>query len=613
MTIDVIILILLCVSLVLHVFHVFPSGVSITSLQFVGFAATIPVVISAGKALWKRKISVDLLASIALVVSFMQKEWVSVAFINLMITSARIFGVYTETRARETIKKLLKFRPEKVKLKVHGTIIEKHLSEVRVGDTAVIEAGERIAVDGVVIMGTAAVDQSSLTGESMPVPKKEGDKVFSATLNTSGSLLVNVTHVGKDTTFEKILALVENAQEGKPGIRTTAEKFSAWYIAIIFIGAILVWIITGNMTLVLSVLLVTCADDIAVAIPLAFWAAIAYAAKRGIIIKGGNFLELLPQIKTMIVDKTGTVTLGKIKVQSIVPFGKVTDEKILYFAGVAGSVSDHPIDKAITGAAKEKSIVLDAPEEVHEYPGKGIIVSLKRKRILLGNFDFCREQKVRLDEKQTHIFQENEEKGYTTIILAVSGKGIGCIVLSDEVRPKIKETIRRLKHAGIQSVVMLTGDNEYVAKRISTELGITSFHANLLPEDKVKIIKTYTEQKEKVLMVGDGVNDAAALTAADVGIAMGAIGTDAAIEAADIALMHDEFSRIAETVEIGRFTMRITREDFFMWGIVNAIGLTLVFAGVLHPAGAAAFNFVTDFFPILNSFRVFRMKSHVSE
>lgn len=607
--INVGLLALLLVSLVIYYVKLVPFSFRETLIIAVAFIATLPVIVSALRALVNRKVSVDLLASIALFVSLAKGEWASAVFINLMITSARIFGEYTEGRARDAIKGLLKLRPTEVKVRIDSKIVIKPISEVKVGDMVIIESGDRIPVDGIVQEGEASIDQSSLTGESIPIPKGKGDKVFSSTLNISGSLIVKTEKIGKETTFEKIVALVESAQDGKIGIQTTADKFATIYIVATFAGASLLWLLTHNLTLVLSVLLVTCADDIAVAIPIAFWSAVGYAARQGIIIKGGNFLEGLANLKTLVADKTGTLTRGKIKTEEVVPFNGEKTEEVLRLAAFAESVSEHPIARAIAFEAEKKNLIKLAPKSFEEFPGKGIVAKDKGKEVVAGRFSFLEEKKIKFSDGQKKEIHHYQDEGSNVVAVGYAGRPIGFIALSDEVRPNARKTIEKLKALGVTDIVMLTGDNERVAANVAKQVGIEEFHANLLPHDKVAFIKSKLGEHGKLAMVGDGVNDAASLALADVGIAMGTIGSDAAIEAADIALMQDNLGKVAEAISLGRYTARIAKEDFVIWGIVNAIGLALVFGGVIGPAGAAAYNFVTDFFPLLNSLRMFRYKA----
>ncbi len=599
---------LLIVSLVLYYLKPLPFNFREPLVIFAGIIATIPVIVSAIRALINKKVSVDLLASIALFVSLLQREWASAVFINLMITSARIFGDYTEGKAKDAIKGLLKLRPTTVKVRRDSKIVETAISDVKVGDKIIIESGDRIPVDGVVLEGEASIDQSSLTGESIPIPKSKGDKVFSSTLNVSGSLIIETEKVGKETTFEKIVSLVESAQSGKIGIQTTADKFSTIYIIATFVGASLLWLVSRNLTLVLSVLLVTCADDIAVAIPMAFWSAVGYAARHGIIIKGGNFLEGLAHLKTLVADKTGTLTQGKIKAEEVVAFNGEKAEEVLRLAAFAESVSEHPIAKAIAFEAEKKGLIKLVPKNFQETPGKGIVAKDKGKDIVAGRLSFLEEKKVKLTDGQRKEIHEYQNEGSNVVAVGYDGRPIGFIALSDEVRPNARRVVENLRQLGVENIIMLTGDNERVALKVAKQVGISEFHANLLPHDKVNFIKSKLGEKGKLAMVGDGVNDAASLALADIGIAMGTIGSDAAIEAADVALMQDNLGKVTEAISLGRYTTGIAREDFVIWGIVNVVGLALVFGGVIGPAGAAAYNFVTDFFPLLNSLRMFRYK-----
>lgn len=606
MTVDIVLFIALLLSLIGSLIHRIPLSILSPFLMTVGVVATVPVGISAFRALFRKKITVDLLATIALVVSIVQQEWESVVFLNLMITSARIFGGYTEGKAHAIIQKLLKLRPNRVKVKTKDGIKECDIHDVKVGDLVLIESGDRIPVDGIVEMGNAVLDQSSLTGESVPVTKIKGDRLLSSTLATGGSLYMRVTHVGEDTEFEKIIQLVKKAQNEKVGIQTTADTFASWYIVIIFAGSLVLYLASHKISLVLSVLLVTCADDLAVAIPLAFWAALGYAAKRGIIVKGTSFLEGVTRIKTFIVDKTGTLTKGHIKVQKIGVYGDTSWDAVLLAGATIAQVSHHPLAKAIFLAAKKKGLHIPSPySKFHEYPGKGMVMTEKKRSIIMGNAKFLAEQGVALTKEQQREIASFEKDGYTTIGIGQSHIFIGCIMLSDTLRPYVKEIIEDIKSLGVTRIVMLTGDNPFVARHVTAEIGIEEFHAHMLPEDKVAFVKKTRGEKKPFAFIGDGVNDAPALVGADIGIAMGAIGSDAAIEAADIALMNDDITKIPEVIRIGKETLAVAYQNFFIWGIVNAVGLALVFCGVLGPRGAAAYNFLTDFLPLLNSSRLF--------
>ena len=591
-----------------HYANIIPASVGDAVLGVLAGIATFPVLMSAIAALREKRITVDLLASVALLVSLLNREWASAAFIGLMLASARIFDTYTENRASNAIKSLMKLRPETVRIRRGEKTTEEPIASVRTGDLIVIGVGERIPIDGIVIEGEGQVDQSSLTGESLPMDRIVGDTMLSSTLAVSGSFVIRADKVGKDTAFEKIIRLVEESQDRKAGIQTAADRFAAWYISLSFIGTALLYAVTRDLDLVLSVLLVTCADDIAVALPMAFLVAIGNAAKRGIIVKGGSFLEGLTHVRTVVVDKTGTLTRGKLRLATVTVFDGRSERELVMLAAGSSSVSTHPVAKAVIRYASQENITFEQVSEPEELSGKGTHAVFMGKKIVCGKIPFLEEEGVYLSAADRERITDIAQDGAGSVLpVAYDGHLIGAILFEDEIRPEAKESIARLRELGVENIVMLTGDNEKVARRVAQLVGITSYHANLLPEDKLEHLKEYIARKEgKVAMVGDGVNDAASLTLADIGIAMGVIGSDVAIEAADVALMKDDFSKIPEAIGIGRDVAKIARQDFVIWGTVNVIGLALVFGRILGPETAAAYNFLTDFLPIANSMRLLR-------
>lgn len=605
---DNVLLIALVFVLLLHYFNLVHSELDKLLLIVVSFLATLPVVLKALWSLKNKKFSIDLLAGIALTFSLLAGQWISAIFINLMITSARILANYTKSRSRRIIQSLLKMKPHKAKIEKDGKLTEVPLSALKKGDLVVVDLGERIPVDGVVEKGEASVDQSSLTGESIPVAKTKGSQVLSSTIVVSGNLIIRTEKIGKETIFEKIIGLVEESQINKAEIQTVSEKFTGWYIFITLAGSMILYSVSGNLSLVLAVLLVTCADDIAVAIPLAFLAAIGQAAKRGVIVKGSNFLEGLTKVKVMMVDKTGTLTRGKLKVEEVFAFNNLKKDEVLKLAGTASLFSNHPAAKAIVSWTKEMGITLSEPAKFEEIAGKGTRAFYENKKIITGKQSFFQEVRIEISDEERRIINREKEKGLNITLIGCDNKLVGFIGLADALRPKIKETIAKLRKIGVDRIIMLTGDNEKIAERIAEQADIKEFHANLLPEDKLKYLKKYLSNDYKLAMVGDGVNDAAVLSLADIGIAMGAIGSDTAIEAADIALMKDDFSKIPEIIKISKFTLKISRQDFWIWGIINVIGLFLVFGNILTPVSAAAYNFITDFIPLINSLRLFGLK-----
>ncbi len=608
--IDIFIVVLSVFVLIANLFHVFIGNLNTIIFLGVAVIGLLPVLFSAIRALINRKLTIDLLASIALIFALLNEEFHSAVFISLMLASARFFAYFTEKRTKNAIRGLLKLRPTKVLIKTDSQgILEKPVEEIKINDLVVVEAGERIAVDGIVAEGSASVDQSSLTGESEPVAKTVGDEVFSSTLNVSGSLLVKTTKVGEDTTFAKILRLMEESQKGKAPITSVTEKFVNFYILITLFGSIALYIFTHNLSLILSVLLVTCADDLAIAIPLAFMATIGTAAKKGIIIKGASFIEGLPKVKLMIFDKTGTLTEGKPKVRQIFVFKNYPEEKFLSILGGLNAESNHPTAKAIYNFIKQKNIKISEIKQIHEEAGYGIGGFVDGKRFLAGNTKFLENHGVVFSGEEQSLILKEKSRGRMLVALGMDGFLLGFLSLSDSIRPHAFQTIKELKKLGIERMVILTGDNEVVAKEVADELEINEFQANLLPQDKVDFIKKSLNKNYKVGMLGDGINDAASLALADVSFVMGAIGSDATIEAADIALMKDNLKDIIDAIQMSKSTMKIVNQNLILWGIINSIGLILVFAGFLGPSAAAAFNFLTDFIPPSNSLRLFKYRA----
>jgi len=604
---DVILTIFLLIVLLIEGLRIINFKIDNQLIIIVAIIGTLPVLYSALKAILKWKISIDLLASVALIFSLLEHEWLSAIFINLMLTSARLLLAYNEARARKNLESLLKLKPTKIKVKTEAGINEVDYLDVKVGDIVLIDLGERIPVDGIVVSGGASLDESSLTGESMPVNKTVGDKVASSGLIVSGNLMIRTEKVAGDTTLEKIIKMVEQAQVDKPDIHTVAEKFATWYLIIIFLVTILLYFYTHNLTLILAILLVICADDIAVAMPLTFLTAISFSARKGIIIKGASFLEALKDVKVIFVDKTGTLTKGKLKVERFVSDLKDTSEALKY-AGICAELSDHPMSKAVlsfSSTFRNKKEMM--PDSFSEISGNGVKAVFAGKELIFGRKSFLEINNIKLNEEVFEKAKIEEERGFNVTFLSYAGNYIGFFVIADEIKENIKKTMMELRVLGVEKIIMLTGDNERVAKRIKEVTGITDFYANLLPEQKLEHIKNSLNDKYKVAMIGDGINDAAALSLADVGIAMGGIGYDVAIESADIVLIKDDFSKVAEMIKLSKYVMKIAEQDFWIWGFSNVIGLALVFLGILAPTGASAYNFLTDFLPLFNSTRIFQL------
>ncbi|MCL5010708.1 MAG: cation-translocating P-type ATPase [Patescibacteria group bacterium] len=599
--------IVLAIALILALVFYYAKIVAVSQTVFIAlsFAGLLPVLANIAVSFKKKKMGIDFLALVALVFAFLAGEWRPAAFINLMLVFARIFSLWTEQRAKNIVELLFKYRPEKAKIERDGKVVEILVDEIKIGDLVVIEAGDRAPVDGPVISGQASLNESAITGESELSVKKAGDYVLSSSLNESGSLVIKAKKTGGESLVAKIIALVSQAIGKKGQKERLAGKFTFWYVfATLVLGAGL-WFLWGSSDMVLSVLLVACADDIAVAIPLALTVAMVKTAQRGVLVKGGGAVENLADIKFFISDKTGTLTLGRPKVKEIKTAGSVSEKDFLVMAGSLASVSHHPVNQAIIRFLNHKQVGSLVPEEFNEIPGEGIAAKISGKKVFCGKIDFLSEQGVVMSESDLQTANDYYQKGFSLVGFARENEFLGFIALEDEIRPKTKEVIEATKKLGVKQWFVLTGDNRAAAQKVAGELGIKNFYAGLKPQDKLAVIeKIKKENKGVVAMMGDGVNDAAALALADVSVAMGKIGSDAAIETADIALMNDDLRKLPQAMSVAKSAVKIIKQNFWLWGVINSVGFVLVFAGVLHPQEAALYNFLSDFIPIANAFRV---------
>jgi len=580
-------------------------------LGIVSFLGLLPVAVSAIKSALKKKVSVDLLASIALIFSLLAGQWFSAAFITLMLAFARVFDRLTEAKAKKIIQSLLKYHVDVVRLLVGESVKDTHISQVKPGDLVIVEAGDRLPVDGTIISGRAEVNEASLSGESELVAKKPGDQVFTSTINESGSLVVRTEKIGPDTTLARIIALVEEASRNKSQAEGLANKFTEWYIGLALLTSVVMYLAGVGYSGILAVLLVVCADDIAVAVPLAFTAAISRLAKRGVIIKGSDALEQLSKVKYILTDKTGTLTKGKPKIVGVRTYGKFTEIQVLEMAGMGASESKHSVSKAILDYLKAKNLQIHVPHQSLEISGQGVSFSHDKDEMLIGRLSFMESKQVLLPSDLKKDITVEKDAGRGVTVVALNGEVIGLLSYSDELRPKMKAIIDQTKTLGVREWHMLTGDNEHAARVVAHELGIGHPHANMTPEGKVRFLGEFQKKKTKgevVAYIGDGVNDAATLALADVSIAMGGIGSDAAIEAADVAIMHDHLNRLPIILETAQEVRKIMHQCFAIWAVTNIVGLGLVAFGFIGPVGAAVFNFATDFVPIGNALRAGRKR-----
>ena len=520
----------------------------------------------------------EFLMSIASFGAFATGEYPEAIAVMLFFQVGEIFEEYAENKSKKSIKSLMELKPDKAFVKINDTVTEKSPEEVKIGDIIVVKPGERVPLDGIVISGEALIDTSALTGESIPRKAEINSEVLSGVINTNGVLEIKVTKEFKESTLSKILDLVENAGEKKAHTEKFITKFSKIYTPTVIALAFLILIIptlimhkdfTTWVYRALSFLVVSCPCALVVSVPLSFFGGIGGASRKGILVKGSNYLELLANLETVVFDKTGTLTKGNFKVQNVDAIGD--KDELLKIAAYAESFSNHPIARSII-ENYGKEINKQDIKEYEEISGHGVSAIIEGKKVLLGNSKLM---------KKIGITVKEENNSATVVYIAIDEKYAGKIEIADELKEDSKVAIENLKKQGIKKTVMLTGDREKVGKDVAEKLGIDEVYTELLPTGKVdELQKLLNNKKGNVAFVGDGLNDAPVLAMADVGIAMGGYGTDAAIEAADVVIMTDEPSKICEAIQTAKKTIKISKENITFAIAVKLTVLLLVFLGV---------------------------------
>ncbi len=532
-------------------------------------------------------------------------QWTTAALIVFFMRFADWIEDLTTERSRQALKRLTALQPATAHVLRDGREREVPVAEVRVDDVVVVRSGERIPVDGRVVEGQAPVDQAAITGESVPVDKAPGDSVFAATVAQAGFLKVQATKVGSDTTFARIVRLVEETEAHKAPVQRFADRFTAYYLPGVLLLALATYFLTGHVVNAVAVLVVACACAIALATPVVVLASVGNAARRGLLVKGGSGLEQLARVDTVVMDKTGTLTFGAPQVTDVVALNGLAEGDLLRVVAGVESRSEHPLAKAILRAAAARDIALAEPEAFTPLPGRGVLGALDGHLWAVGNRSLLAERGLALEAIQETQARALESQGKTVFFVADSEGVSGLVAVGDTLRPGVKEALSELKHLGVHRILLLTGDNERVAAAAARELGL-EYCAELFPEDKIAAVKALQAEGAVVMMVGDGVNDAPALAQADVGVAMGGAGTDVAIEAADVALMREDWTLVPEAVRIGRRAARTIRQNLGFTALYNVVGIALAALGLLPPVWAAAAQSLPDIAIMLNSSRLFR-------
>jgi Cd2+/Zn2+-exporting ATPase len=551
----------------------------------------------------ERKIGTEIFITIAVIVSVLGKEYLAGSVVLMIILIAEYIASASGEKARASIKELIGSVPKTAIVKKDGKEETVQISDLKIGNIVLVKAGEKIPVDGKVTGGSASVNQAPITGESTPQEKAVGAEAFAGTIVELGALDIEMTKAGKDTVFSRIISLVEDAESQQAPIEKLTDKIASWLIPVVFVFVGAVYFFTRDVRLVIALLIFTSPAELGLATPLVTIAAIARAAREGILIKGGLFLEELAKVTSIVFDKTGTLTAGRPTVNKVEVINKnFTESELVHLAATADRRSAHPLAKSILTYADNLKVSYTEPENFEVIKGRGVKADVDGKSVLLGNKSFMEENKIVV----TAISQNVND---TAIYLSANNKLAGIFYVSDAIREGAKEMITGLKKSGFKNIVMLTGDNSETAKYVSEQIGITDFRANLLPEDKINIIKELQKDKSKVVMVGDGINDAPALVQANIGIAMGAAGTEAAMEAADIVLMQDKLDKIARARAISKRAFKTIKENIIVGvGVVHITGIILVLLRIIGPVEAAAIHLVPDTLVFINSIKLLRVK-----
>lgn len=554
--------------------------------------------------LTRKKLNNDFLISAATLVSLLLKESITGLVVVWLVNLSTLFQTFTLDKSRKAIKDMLQGKEETAWLEIDGTLVSVPIETIKEGNVIAVHIGEKIPVDGEVIDGEAAVSQAIITGESMPITKKSGDKVFAGSILEQGTLKVKAEKVGKDTSVARIIHLVEEASEVRAPIENIADRYSDKIVPLSFGLAGLIYLLTRDFKRSMTMLIVACPCAAGLSTPTAISAAMGNGARNGILIKGGNYLERIGESNVVLFDKTGTLTEGKPKINEVVILQKnLTEEKIIQLAASIEQQTNHPLAKAVV----EKAEILGL--QTLEVIAKEVIVGHGVKGIIDEQWYFIGSQQL-MEENDVNIYRAKPKAnrlkllGQTVLFVAREKSVIGLIGIADQIRPESKKAINRIRHLGIENIGLITGDCTETADIVGKELGIDQIYANTLPEGKVDLVKKYQKENQVVTMVGEGINDSPALAKADIGIAMGTGGTDVAIESADVVLAGDNPEKIPALIKLSNHTMEVVRQNFIFAVGANAIGLILGAGKIISPLTAAILHNLSTFGVVVNSSRL---------
>ncbi len=573
---------------------------------FAAIIAGTDIGIRAIRALMRKQITIELLVTIAATGALIIGEYWESAAVTFLFVFGSWLEARTLNRTRSSLAGLIKLAPSTAFVEMDGEVVEMPLYDVAPGDHVQVRPGDSIPVDGVVIRGTTSINEAAITGESMPVEKSLGDQVFTGTVTQDSAITIEAQKVGSETILGKIIQRVEEAQDSKAPMQTTVERFAQWYTPAIIVLALVIYAFSRDAHLALTILVIGCPGALVIATPVAFVAGIGRAASQGVLVKGGEFLENVSKVTALALDKTGTITEGKPYLTDILTAPNVTEDEVLRVAAIAQTGSSHPLARPIMRAAEERSLNVPLSDTHRAVVGAGVVAEWGGKTISIGTRELMADQGVTFSTNGTDPVADLQADGKTVSLVALDDQLLGIVAAQDTPRESVNDLVPQLREIGVKVVAMLTGDAEPAAQAIGKQVGLSEIHARMLPEHKLEWVKQKQAEGHTVAMVGDGINDTPALAQADVSIAMGAAGSDVALETANVALMDDDPLKIVDALRISRKTRNVVRQNLVIAVATVVLLLAGVLMGEVNMAGGMLVHEASVMVVILNAMRLMR-------
>lgn len=563
-----------------------------------------PIVFEAAKGLIiDFDIKAGVLVSIAIIASVVIGQYFAAGEIAVIMMIGEILEDRTVRKAKESVQKLIQLTPQVARIRTDAGETEISVEELKIGDILLVKPGESIPVDGIVTKGRTSIDQSIITGESMPVDKTVDDQVFVGTLNQMGVIEVKAVKVGEDTSLSKLIRLVKDAENKKAPVVRLTDKIATRIVPMAILAAIITYMVTNDITRVVTILVVFCPCALVLATPTAIMAGIGNGSRKGILIKSGEALENMGKVDTVIFDKTGTITYGKPELIDVISLNRDYDEEnVLLWAARAEKFSEHPLGKAIYNGALKRSLKIDDPQNFIIEPGQGVKASIDGKEVHIGNQNII--GNYNLNKTQNSLISTFENQGKIVLIVRIENSVVGLITLADKIKNKSRETVETIREMGVEDIILLTGDNKVTAASIARQVGITDVHSEQLPDGKVEVIERQLENDKVICMVGDGINDAPALARSSVGVSMGALGADVAIETADIALMTDDIGKIPALIDLSKKVLGTITINIIVPILINTVAVILAAFGIIGPVVGALIHNLGSVLVVANSSRL---------